>query len=259
MQVMKILFTGNSQAGCLGRALASSGRSQYPNLKSADWIVVSGGGGPYLKLDGDRIKVVSFNPQYPPRFNPSASILSRSIHEYDVIIISALGYIDGGFKHKNRISTLTSVVPACLDLREDISGAVPVTRSCFEEIAFNKWYRDPGMIGFRFLRELKRVFSGKIIVQPFPLLSEAILGNDDWYLNKIYKCKESANEFMLKIKDNMLSDSCSGLNCFLLEYPDSRWRETGFTPKEYMLDHDCMHPTRDYGELVLSQIERQLI
>lgn len=253
---MKILITGNSQAGCLKRALDSSSDDKYPILKNADWIVVPGGLGPNLKLNKDLIEVDSFNPKLPPRFHPSALVLNSSVSEYDVIVISALGYIDGGFQYMNPISTISNMSPMGLQVRDKSVEPIPVSRTCFYEIAAAKF--STGMIGFRFLRQLRDAFSGKIIVQPFPLLSEEIISRDDWHLARIYENPVAANEFMLKIKDDFLSSICSELSCYLLPYPNPQWREVGLTPREYTHSPDCLHLTDSYGALILAQLENQI-
>jgi hypothetical protein len=253
---MKILITGNSQAGCLKRALDSSSEDQYPSLKKADWIVVPGGWGPSLKLNNERIEIHNFDPRHPPRYHPSESILNTLVGEYDLIVVSALGYIDGGFKYLNPISTIANISPAGLEVRDDSIAPVPVSGSCFYEIAAAKFC--PGMVGFNFLRQLRNSFGGKIIVQPFPLLSEEILNRDDWHLARIYKDPVAANQFMLKIKDDFLSSICSELSCCLLSYPNSQWREAGFSPREYIHAYDCHHPTDSYGALILAQLESQI-
>ena len=253
---MKILIAGNSQAACLKNALDSSCDDEYTLLKNANWIVIAGGKGPNLKLNKDLIEVESFNPRFPPRFHPSELVLNSSVSEYDVIVISALGFIDGGYLWENPISTISNISPVGLEVRDKDVEPIPVSRSCFYEIAAAMF--SPGMVGFRFLRQLRDTFGGKIIVQPFPLLSEEIISRDDWHLAKIYENPVAANEFMLKIKDDYLSNICSELSCDLLPYPNPQWREVGFTAREYSNAPDCVHPTDSYGAMVLAQLENQI-
>jgi hypothetical protein len=182
--------------------------------------------------------------------------LGNSVNEYDLIVVSALGYIDGGFYYSNPISTLTNIAPAGLEVCNKSANPALVSKNCFYQIAAAMFC--PGMIGFRFVRQLRDVYGGDILVQPFPMLSEDILNREDWHLTKIYKNTFAANKFMLKIKDEFLLNFCAELHCSLLPYPDSKWRDIGFTPREYMSDHDCLHPTNSYGALVLAQIEDQL-
>ena len=253
---MNILIAGNSQAGCLKRALDSSSEDRYLRLQNADWLVVPGGYGPNLKLNCDQIEVTSFDPRFPPRYHPSIQMMENSVNHYDVIVVSALGYTDGGFFYDNPITSDVSVHHASLRLRKKIINSVPISRACFYEIASNKFC--PGMPGFNFLRQLRSVFRGKVIVQPFPLLSEQIRDRTDWSLAKIYDNPDAANKLMLNIKDEFLANICSELQCTLLPYPSLEWRSIGFTPAEYIKPSDCLHPTDSYGALVLAQIENIL-
>ena len=250
---MKILIVGNSQSGCLKKALDASISNQFPLTEKADWIVIPGGTGPYASIQNGKVKINTEDPKSPPRFHPDMNILKKDIASYDVIFISALGYVDGGFYYYNDISADEKYPMASVNHKKTIRS-YPLSEACYRDIVFNKLDKQAGMI---FFNRLKKCVKAKILIQPFPLLSAAIMGNKEWYLNKIYNDKLSANKEIIKFKQLYLERICNQNNTYLLPYPREEWEQKGFSPEEYMTG-DMLHPNEKYGELVLTQFENFL-
>lgn len=250
---MNILIIGNSQAGCLKKALDHSSESMFPTLKIADWIVTPGGTGPYLEIKDNKLVVTRSDPRFPPRFTPSSDILDIDINQYSAIVICALGYIDGGFYYYNPISADKYFPISSFAHNIVCENQYPISQSCFKDVAKNRLSMQPG---FMFFDELKRLYKGKIFVQPFPMLSSKIKTHENWHLAKIYEDPIPVNHFLLDLKDKFLNDICDYENIYLLPYPDESWRTSGFTPSEFILDSDYLHPNNLYGSLVLTQFEK---
>ena len=131
----------------------------------------------------------------------------------------------------------------------------PISESCFKDVAKNRLLRQSGFV---FVNQLRRLYSGKIIVQPFPMLSSNIKSRDDWHLAKIYADPIAVSHILLEVKDRFLEEICDDSNSYLLPYPDKLWRKDGFTPSQFMNESDYLHPNNLYGELVLMQMEQLL-
>lgn len=250
---MKILIVGNSQSGCLKKALDASSANQFPLTEKADWIVTPGGTGPYLEIRDNKLVVTRSDPRFPPRFTPNSDILNIDINSYSAVVICALGYIDGGFYYYNTISADNNFPIASFARKIICDNEYPISECCFKDVAMNQLSMQPGFI---FFDQLKKIYKGKIFVQPFPLLSSKIQTHENWHLAKIYEDPIPVNHFLLDLKDQYLKNLCEDNNVYLLPYPDYSWRSLGFTPSEFILDSDYLHPNNLYGKLVLTQIEK---
>ena len=249
---MKILVVGNSQAGCLKMALDHAEEREFPAMKTADWIVIPGGTGPNLRIKDNQFNITHFDPRYPPRYSPNKDILSSHINDYDLIIISALGYIDGGFFYNNKIASDALCPLSIFRRKAPNEHEYPLSESCFREVAINRLSMQPG---FLVDNQLRIVYAGIILVQPFPMLSSDIEFHEGWHLAHVYKNPKKVNHFLLDLKDNYLQSICNEKNTYLLPYPNKLWRSTGFTPSKFMQESDYLHPKKSYGEAVLSQLE----
>lgn len=249
---MKILVVGNSQAGCLKKALDHAEEREFSAMKTADWIVIPGGTGPNLSIEDNQFKIKSFDPRFPPRYSPNKEILSSDINDYDLIIISALGYIDGGFFYSNKIANDPINPLSSFKRKARKEYEFPLSKSCFREVMINRLGMQPG---FLFYNQLKTVYTGKILVQPFPMLSSDIEFHEGWHLAHIYKNPKEVNCFLLDLKDDYLRSICNTKNTYLLPYPNKSWRLDGFTPSNFVAESDYLHPKQAYGEAVLLQLE----
>ena len=252
---MKVLIAGNSQAGCLKKAFDKTCKNRFVAISTADWIVVPGGNGPYLRIENNKIKITAFDSRFPPRTSPNNDILANDINYYDSIIISALGYVDGGFYYDNKIATDTFFPISSIERNNSNPNEYPISENCFKDVAMNKLSMHPG---FSFYNQLREFYKGTIFVQPFPMLSSKVKDRDDWHLAKLYKDPIAATHILLDMKDKHLRNICNHKNTILLPYPNQSWRLAGFTPSEYILESDYLHPNERYGELILVQIEELL-
>lgn len=248
---MKILFIGNSQLSCVKLAYDKYGFNCVDN--EIHFYIIPGGWGPSFIIENGLLKVnpVAALKEFPPFYYPDV-VPSTHLDSYDLILISALGYYDGGFKHVNDSSFLAQGAVLELGLNDFDVGHPVVSKSCAFEM-MNGFFMEY-QLGFKFIKHLKSSYSGQILLQPFPLLSDIVLKDKGWLINKFYSSPTDANLFFLSIKDRLLDDFCKTFNITLLDYPKSEWRVSGFTPSTYMSDVDGIHPTVEYGNLILDQV-----
>ena len=185
----------------------------------------------------------------PSPFHPDKNILKKDIASYDVIFISALIMLVVAFI----ITMIFRRMKISMASKIKKTAELSIVQACYRDIVFNELDKQAGIIFFDRLKCVK----AKILIQPFPLLSAAIIGNKEWYLNKIYDDKLSANKEIIKFKQLYLERICNQNNTYLLPYPREEWEQKGFSPEEYMTG-DMLHPNEKYGELVLTQFENFL-
>lgn len=250
---MKILVIGNSQAACLYSAF-NSPHSSISLLKDADWIIAPSGQGPSIILENGCARASSLDQSLRLRMHPSDSVLKKQVYNYDLIIVSALGWFDGGHQWSTSITHGHTHLPSTFRLCNNREFNV-ISHRCFQEVIFARLSQMPG---FRFLNQIKEIFKGKIIVQPFPLISSGILERHDWKLSSTYEDPVGTYHYFLDLKDRYLVKVCEPDNCFLLGYPDSSWRKSGFTPEQFIRDPTFLHPSVEYYRLVLNQLDEQV-
>ncbi|MFN3628236.1 MAG: hypothetical protein ACK4S3_10220, partial [Parvibaculum sp.] len=92
---MRLLVVGNSQAGVLKQA-----HDIDPKVLGVSpfFYVVPGGTGPYLRVENDRLVVTMSIDAFPPRIDPPEA--NAPLSSFDAIVVSALGYADGGFQFR---------------------------------------------------------------------------------------------------------------------------------------------------------------
>lgn len=246
---MKILITGNSQASGL-----KSGYDIRPDIldEIADvyFYVVVGGEGPAFKIENGSLvtKCINLNSKYPPWTYPKGLTLSK-IHDYDVIVISALGYIDGACYFSTPV-TRQGLVYDFQPKRNSIIDAY-VSKACYRQVIHSYISKHPGV---QFLISLRQHYDGIIILQPFPLISDAVIDDPEWPLNEMYKDPLDAHRFFCKIRDAFLMQMCEKHSVELLPYPRSEWLHNCLTPKELMSPIDGIHAGSHYGIMVMKQI-----
>lgn len=244
---MKVLVAGNSQAGALRLAL-KEGLLDGEDVIRPDFYVVPGGEGPPFIIRDGKLVVTDFIPNHPPYIDPPQAG-NRQVDEYDAILVSALGYVDGGFLFKNTITHQGSV--ADFSPREDWPVRRLISRSCMADIM-----RPALMLqsGFVFLRMLRESYKGRILVQPFPYSSAYMAEREDWAVRREYEDYLGFNRFLFGLRDAALRDICTDLHVDLLGPPDPAWSTDAFTPRSLMRDSDGLHPLGPYGAMVLRQV-----
>jgi hypothetical protein len=248
---VKILVAGNSQAGALKLAYDA-----HPDILGAAgklyFFVVPGGHGPYLTVRNDRMVVEMAIKDSPPYAAP-AETPDMAVSEFDAVVISALGYVDGGFRFDNQITRMAAL--AEFQPKGEVESAELVSDRCYREMIVQSLRSQHG---FRFAKALRENYAGRIIVQPFPYSSEEMLSHEDWGLRQRYADPVGAHRFFSAEKDVALARLGQELTFELLDYPCRDWATDFLTPASLMRSSDCLHPTPEYGAMVLRQIRDRL-
>lgn len=239
---MRLLIVGNSQAGVLKEAHSAS--SDLLELEPY-FYVVPGGTGPYLRVHNDRLLVTMSIENFPPRIEPEGA--DAPLSSFDAIVVSALGYADGGFRFQNPITAAANVP----DFRPFESRNL-VSASAFAQIV-NAGLG--GQRGFLFLESLRASYSGPIILQPFPRPSAALQDHPNWGLKCQYSDFVGMHRLIERARTDYLGLRARQLDLSLLPFPfdDPLW-----TPSEFMRSGDLIHAGPAYGAIVLSQISAVL-
>ncbi len=246
---MKILILGNSQAGSLKKAYDAH-KSIIGDVGEIYFYVLPGGTGPYLKVVDDRFVQTVPNSKNPPYADPPETP-EMPISSFDAIVISALGYVDGGACYDSlmqRRAVLPEFGPIGAFQEEEF-----VSDHCYQQLFMNAWRT--GHQGFILAASLKNNFDGPVFVQPFPHISSAIQEQEDWELRKLYKNYLGAHAFFTDTKESSLRSFEKEFGFTLLDYPAQTEDGAGFTDAKFMIG-DFVHPTPEYGALVLDQIAK---
>lgn len=245
---MKILFAGNSQASCIKKAYDDNAATI--GTHDVNFYVTPGGTGPYFRVEQGLLSVVkeAINPKFPPRVS-SDEVANTPLNCYDVVVVSALGYVDGGFYYANSLTTqgvLFNFSP-----KKNRYTSRLLSSRCYRQIIYSN-LRD--QLGFKFLYDLRSNFEGQIIVQPFPVMSEIVRSHKDWPLNQMYEDALGAHGYFMQTCDDFLALTCNEIGADLLPYPRQEWRKNLFAPSHIMATSDGLHPLEPYGKLILRQV-----
>lgn len=246
---MKILVAGNSQTGCLKEAYDAD-PSLLPPDAELFFYVTPGAQGPYLAVENDKLVLTLVNEEFPPRIFPN-NTSEIPVGDFDLIVVSALGYIDGGFRWENPILSLAILS----EFAPTMYHKAPVSDMCYREMVLESFRNH---YGFQFIKSLRENYIGRVVVQPFPYTSDEILSRDDWHFAQKYRTTKAAHQFFAQAKNAALETLCDEFTLDLLGYPRAEWSENYFTPANLMRSSDCIHPTAEYGALVLRQISDSL-
>lgn len=248
---MKILVVGNSQVAPLQHAHWGN-PTCLSSFGEVSFLAINGGNGPLFCIKADCIAVDSANPSLQP-FVSEPEVLERPISFYDVIIVCALGFIDGGVHYINQSLTRRAKIFEFGCRENDLADQL-VSKDCYEQLLVDSLTSQPG---FRFAQQLRACFGGKIILQPFPLLSVAIKADPQWPLNQIYASPLQAHNFFQSTRDQFLYNFCAR-SIELLPYVCDEWRRDYFTPENLMREGEGVHMNVAHAGLVLEQLSRQI-
>lgn len=202
---MRLLVVGNSQAGVLKIA-----HDANPGILGFDpfFYVVPGGTGPYMRAENDRMIVTGTIEGFPPRINPPEA--DAPLSTFDVVVVSALGYADGGWRYQNPITT-SAFVP---DFGPTATGEL-VSPAGFRQIVNGGLQQQ---LGFVFLDTLRATYPGPIILQPFPRLCERLQEREDWQLRRDYKDFLGMHQLIETARCDFLKAKCEQLAVTLLPF-----------------------------------------
>src|SRR5688572_3711083 len=156
---MKVLMVGNSHAGSIRRALKER-RVALPAEVDLKYYVVAGGLGPDLTVVDRKLVVRAFNENHPP-YTDHPATLERSVTDYDLIVVSALGYVDGGFAFRSTI--LWQGLLAEYGPKFNPRVRTLISQACMRDVVRHGLSQQPGFV---FLRELFKCYRGPVVVQP---------------------------------------------------------------------------------------------
>jgi hypothetical protein len=239
---VRVLIVGNSQAGVL-----KSAHDANPGILGVDpfFFVVPGGTGPYMRAEDDRMIVTGTIEGFPPRINPPEA--DSPLSTFDAVVVSALGYADGGWRYQNPITT-SAFVP---DFSPKATGEL-ASPAAFRQIVYGGLQKQ---LGFVFLDSLRATYRGPIILQPFPRLSERLPEREDWQLRRDYDNFLEMHHLIERARCDFLSAKAKELDIVLLPFP---FEDPWWTPATMMRDDDMVHVNVKYGSLVLEQIAHAL-
>ncbi|MFV1874456.1 hypothetical protein [Nioella sp.] len=248
---MKVLVIGNSQSAALKRA--HEPRAENLRAKGFDchFYVILGGSGPDFLIEDDRLVPGKIVKTHPPFMSP-AGTNEIPLKEFDALLISALGYFDGGFRHKNLI-TRAGVLADCRPRGEALKRP-PVSHPCMAEIMAAALERQNGI---RTLRRICETYVGPVFVQRWPHLSEAILDHQDWGLRLWYEAPAKAYRILAELRDSAMEEIANDIGARLLDYPDFD-HPRGFSPRGMMRDSDYLHQSDAYADLIIDQLCERL-
>lgn len=242
---MKVLITGNSQAGALRKAARENGP---PPGVSLSFYVTPGGTGPYFDITPDgRLEENSPTRKGEPFCDPPGTE-DIPIAQYDAIVISALGFVDGGVKFRGPFADgpfVAEFAPANLG-----SGDQLVSMACFKEV------HQATVLGaaFNFAAQLRKHYAGMVLVQPMPYPSAESRQSPTWATGQRYQDADGFHSFLTRMTDSLLEDFCATHALTLLPRPSVAIVPGPFTSMDHMREQDGVHPNARYGQLVLDQI-----
>ena len=248
---VKVLVAGNSQASMLKVAWDRAPAARPAGLELY-FHVTPGGQGPYMTVEDGRIAVTAQDPNFPPYAAPPETT-GMPLSDFDAVVISALGYVSGGSRFNNPLTTLAAMPD--FGPRGALATAELVSPACYAEML------QAGLAdqhGLRFLRALGAGYDGTIVVQPFPYPSDALVGLAEWDMTRNYADPLGAHRVLQGARDAALETLCAAAGATLMPCPDPAWRAAGLTPADLMRDTDHVHPTLRHGALVLEQIAATL-
>lgn len=247
---MKILVVGNSNVGTLVRAY-----SGIQNDKGHEFCFFSvpGGTGPALRFRDSVLELIPGSEHAVHKaYSFPSGCFDGEYKKYDAIIISALGYICGGFSYDYSIMTRNYTI-----LDEVVDGFCPRFVS-LEEQKFLFYKFLDRQSGFHFLRDLLQSdYSGKVILQKFPRLSAACINNNNWKPSLRIKNIDAMYSRYLKWLDEYIGEYSRYGQFTLLDDPLVDYVNGVYTPISLM-EADGAHANSAFGKIIFDQIYSQI-
>ena len=242
--------------------IALDNNKQISKIHNIAFCVMPGGWGPFLNIKNNTLSPVKKQEvkDFPTQFYPNKSY-AQDLRNFDLIVVGALGYLDGGFKYYATHSPLASGALAegipkfdtkITDIFNKVLDLPLISKDVYAEIIKNFFLTKHG--GFKFIKDLKKNFLKKIILIRCPKIADFIKNRDDWLLNKIYEKPLLAHEFFEKERNKFLENFASENDIELLKYPKEINSSLLFTPNHLMNQKDGLHFNEIYGEYLLRQI-----
>lgn len=244
---MKILLLGNSLVGCLLEAYRPD-----IHLLGHDvaFIVVPGADGPDLTIGGDRLQPRDANqfPHNRPFCWPSAA-WAEKLENQGAVVIGTLGFLDD--PQFPGASLLGRFLLPSFRIRDDlVNPPPPVTRAVAAASLRGQWIAQPGVI---FSKRLRQVYSGPILVVPYPSPARSTIADRSCSLAQIYEEPNDPAYFFEALRQAWLQDWCLEHRLDLLGF-DHIATESPWTP-DHLLAMDRFHMAPSLCDAILRQID----
>lgn len=247
---MKILLLGNSLMGCLLEAYRPDTHLLGHEVA---FIVVPGADGPDLTISGDRLYARDANqfPHNRPFCWPSTAWLEE-LKNQDAVVIGALGFLDD--PQFQGASLLGRFSLPSFRIRDDlVKPPPPVSRAVAAASLRGQWSVQPGAV---FSRKLRQVYSGRILVMPYPAPARSTLTDRRCHLAQIYEVPSDAACFFEALRQAWLKDWCQVHQMDLLDL-DVPAPDNPLTP-DHLLATDRFHMAPGLSDVILRQVHRWL-
>ncbi len=191
----------------------------------------------------------------------TAEVPGIDIDQYGQVLISACGvwaarneFVEGD----DRPTTHPLGLIARADWRP-IDGEAPASLQLVSAAVFKatmeSWVRRGAMM--RLAVGLAEHFDGRIVLQPWPAPSRALKTDAGWFMNRWYGANGPRAWFDYFVVQNAAIRQVAeeiGSRCVLLDHPTEDSRLDGFAEACWR-GADPWHGNRDYGAMVLDQLE----
>lgn len=236
---MKLCMIGNSQGAALVEGLdrlAEQGTLPH----AVDYFLVVGGGGPRLDFDGDRIRV----PADGVESNLDLSAGHIRIDGYDALLVSGVGIY--ALRKDNPHPLNTHFLHATTAASDDVFSWQ------FLDRLMRAYVRE--VPSTQNIAQLRRIFAGRILVQPFPIPVESLLDQADFALPYDRETIRAIFRWHAALQDNELRRVAGEIeNCAVVSYP-AEWIGDGFTPERFGSYGDAWHMNADFGAFYMARV-----
>ncbi|MGO1118614.1 hypothetical protein ACTL6U_07915 [Rhodovibrionaceae bacterium A322] len=216
--------------------------------------LIMGASGPFVKAENDFLQLDIPREGIRSVLLPEGT-LDWPLSSYDAIIVSALGYMDGGHMFDSLIQR-RGVLPE-FGPRADFATGEVISDACMKRIVKSVWTR--GHRGFKLIKAMRNTYSGPIFVQPYPRLSSCMQNQETWRLRTYYDDYLGAHAFFCRIQQDLLRELSQELDFHLLAYPEEALDPDNrdFSKVEFM-NKDMLHTLPDYSAFHLDEIAQKL-
>lgn len=242
---MKVLFLGNSMLGSLYRTYKEE-RSLFKNL-DCSFAIDIGSWGPAFKIYDNKIMPSdrSDKEKYPEKFYPD-NLLEMPLSNFDAVVLISLGSIGGGLNDRKTPTTFGQLYDFQPKPNELTSR--PVSKDEFIE-TLNGFLNVQG--GIKLAKSLAALKFKRIVIVEMPYLSEKVITNPEWSLQKIYHDPISAYKFFCGVRREYLQKISEEFNLTLIP---ALFEDVGFTPENFLREGDFFHTNQEYSKLILQKL-----